>query len=88
VYRHLTPGCVGKYAVKIQNEPSMPTRKVIRPTGMQIGFWKLKATSGKENKGIGPYGVLNKPIHPAQFRYLTRLHPLIIDEVTKSKRSP
>jgi hypothetical protein len=61
--------------------------RVIGSTGMKLGFWKLKSTSGTGNKGIGPYGGVNKPNQPIQSGYLPIWIPLISDEVTNSKRS-
>jgi hypothetical protein len=31
----------------------MPTRKVIRPSGIKPGFWRLKAIMDIGNKGLG-----------------------------------
>jgi hypothetical protein len=42
---------------------------------MKLEFWKLRVTVGIENKGIGPYGVLNQPDQPTQFGHFSDLDP-------------
>jgi hypothetical protein len=42
---------------------------------MELGFWKLKVTTGIENKGIGSYHMFNESNQPTQFGRFSTLDP-------------